>query len=170
MNEYLLVLICTAIIYFFLIAAIILFGKKELSQLSIIDLVFILLISNAVQNAMVNGEWKSLWMGLVAAATLFILNYGMKILIFKSAVVNKIIVGDPILLIYNGEMIDENLRKQKISLNEIQSAVREHGIEDIANVSLAMLETNGNISVLSYEETKKTMFKRKRKESARNSD
>ncbi|MCY7411207.1 MAG: DUF421 domain-containing protein, partial [Chitinophagales bacterium] len=115
----------------------------------------------------VNGDWKSLWMGLVAAATLFILNYGMKILIYKSAIVNKMIEGDPIVLIYNGEMIDENLRKQKITLNEIQSAVREHGIDDIANVSLAMLETDGNISVVSYEEKKKTMFKRKKKIPAR---
>ena len=103
MSQYLIVIISTLTIYCFLIAAIIISGK-ELSQLSIIDLVFILLISNAVQNAMVNGDWESLWLGILAAATLFLANSFLKTLIFKNAWVEKIIEGQPVMLIYEGEI------------------------------------------------------------------
>src|SRR5690242_9429808 len=102
MNQYLVVIISTVIIYCFLLLAIIISGKKELSQLSIVDLVFILLISNAVQNAMVNGDWNSLWMGILAASTLFIINTLLKDLIFRNAWVGNLIEGQPVMLIYDG--------------------------------------------------------------------
>jgi uncharacterized membrane protein YcaP (DUF421 family) len=161
MNAYLFTIIATAIIYIFLIAALLLFGKKELTQLSITDLVFILLISNAVQNAMVNGDWKSLWLGLIAAVTLFVLNYLMKQLMFRSSFFSKIIEGDPVLLIYDGHVIEENIKKEEITIKELEAAVREHGVEKISDVSLAVQEVDGNISVVSSTTDKKTIVKRK---------
>src|SRR2546425_11510852 len=112
MNEYLITIIATAIIYIFLLAGILIFGKKELTQLSITDLVFILLISNAVQNAMVSGDLKSLEMGIIAAITLFALNYSLKILMFRSSFFSKLIEGEPIVLIRDGEIVEENIKKE----------------------------------------------------------
>jgi len=161
MNEYLITIVSTAVVYIFLLTAILLFGKKELTQLSITDLVFILLISNAVQNAMVNGDLKSLSMGIIAAITLFGLNYSLKILMFKSSFLSKLIEGEPVILISDGEIIEENIKKEQITMKELQAAVREHGVEKISEVSVAMLEVDGNISVVSYNSDKKTIVKRK---------
>jgi uncharacterized membrane protein YcaP (DUF421 family) len=162
MNEYLLVIISTAVVYFFLITAIIFFGKKELSQLSIIDLVFILLISNSVQNAMVDGDIKSLEIGIISSLTLFLINFLMKLLVFKSSAINKLVEGEPVLLIYHGRLIEKNLVNQKITHDELDAAIREHGIEKTENVNLAMLENDGNISVVSFNDEQTTMYKRKK--------
>ena len=86
-------------VYLFILLAIRLFGKKELAQLSVIDLVFILLISNAVQNAMVGSD-TSLLGGLVAAFALFATNYIFKMILFKSRKGSEFIQGKAILLVY----------------------------------------------------------------------
>ena len=163
MNQYIIVIISTLTIYCFLIAAIIITGKKELSQLSIIDLVFILLISNAVQNAMVNGDWVSLWLGMLAAATLFLANFFLKTLIFKNAWVEKIIEGQPVMLIYEGKILEPNLTRERITMNELLSTVREHGVAEVEDVSVAILETDGNISVCSYDQDDRKIMHRKPK-------
>lgn len=158
--KYLVIAFSTTVVYFFIIFALRLFGKKELAQLTTVDLVFILLISNAVQNAMV-GANNTLSGGIVAAATLFIWNYLLKLVLYKSPKLDNAIQGKPILLIYKGFVNDENLRKTKITFEELYEAVREHGVEEIKEVDLAMLERDGNISVLSDSFKKKTVKKRK---------
>ena len=137
-----------------------LFGKKELAQLSVIDLVFILLISNAVQNAMV-GPSTSLTGGLVAAATLFAVNYILKIFLFRSKSFTKLVQGDPVMLVHQGNLIEENMEREKISLLEVESAAREHGVATLGEVDLAILETDGNISILSNNYQKKSTRRRK---------
>ena len=147
--QYLLIIISTLIVYLFIISAIRIFGKREISQLSVIDLVFILLISNAVQNAMVGGDWNLLIGGLIAATTLFIANNFLGELFFKSKSFSRFIQGDPIILIHKGEALNKNMNKAKISQDELEAAIREHGVENIGNVDLAVLERDGNISVMS---------------------
>ena len=147
-------------VYLFIIMAIRLFGKKELAQLSVIDLVFILLISNAVQNAMV-GPDTTLTGGLVAAGALFVANYVLKWAIYRFESLNKILQGEPIILIYKGVLNFKNLEKNRISVHEIEAAIREHGVEHIEKVDLAMLEVDGNISVMSNDFQTKTTKRRK---------
>lgn len=147
-------------VYIFMILAIRLFGKKELAQLSVIDLVFILLISNAVQNAMV-GPDTTLTGGIIAATALFFTNFVLKKLIYYFKPLGKFLQGEPILLIYRGKINYENVRKSEITIDELEAAVREHGVEEISNVDLAMLEIDGNISVLSDDFKKQTTKKRK---------
>lgn len=137
-------------VYFFMIAAIRIFGKKELAQLSVTDLVFILLISNAVQNAMV-GENTTLWGGIIAAASLFTANFILKRVLYKSDKLSSLIEGNAITLIYKGVVNEENCRKSDISVNELNAAVREHGAKNFSDVDLAMLEVDGNISVISND-------------------
>lgn len=150
----------STVIYLFIVAALRLFGKKELAQLSVIDLVFILLISNSVQNAMVGPDSK-LTSGIIAATTLFVINTLFKYFLFRSRGLNKFVQGKPVMLIHKGNIIEENLRKERLTLDELQAAVREHGVETISEVDLAVLEVDGNISILSENYHRKSVRKRK---------
>ncbi|MGZ6539985.1 MAG: DUF421 domain-containing protein, partial [Bacteroidia bacterium] len=131
-----------------------------LSQLSITDLVFILLISNAVQNAMVGND-STLSGGLIAAVTLFSLNSIIRFLVFKFKPVQNFLEGEAIILIYKGTVLEKNLKKERITMEELKSTVREHGVEKISEVDLAVLEMDGNISVLSDNFAHQTSKKRK---------
>ncbi len=150
----------SVIVYLFIILAIRIFGKKELAQLSVIDLVFILLISNSVQNAMV-GENTSLLGGLFAATSLFIANVILKNLFFRSKRLSEFFQGNPLLLIYKGKAIENHLKQAKISHEELRATVREHGVPNISKVDLAVLEVDGNISILSDSFHHKSIKRRK---------
>lgn len=159
-NNYVRIIFSTLVIYLFIILAIRLFGKKELAQLSVVDMVFILLISNAVQNAMV-GPDSTLSGGLVAATTLFVANYIFKYLQYRFPKFGKIVEGDATMLIYKGKMLESHLKKAKITQDELLEAVREHGVMAVKDVDLAILEVDGNISVLSNSYQKKTVKRRR---------
>ncbi len=159
--PYLIIAAKSIAIYFFIILAIRIFGKKELAQLSVIDLVFILLISNSVQNAMVGSD-TSLQGGIAAALGLFICNYIFKFFIRKSDRLSKIIQGDKILLIHDGEIEQKGMDVAMMSFDELDRAVREHGVTSIDKVDLAILEVDGNISILSNDFTHKTVKVKKK--------
>lgn len=159
-NSYLDIIIRSVIVYLFIIIAIRISGKKELAQLSVIDLVFILLISNAVQNAMV-GPDSSLSGGIIAAGSLFLVNIILKLVTYRYKKAKGLIEGDPVLLIHDGKLVKKNLDKERIPLDELKAAVREHGVEKIEDVNLAILENDGNISIISDNYTKKSVRRRK---------
>lgn len=160
MEGYLKIALSSAAVYVFIIIAIRLFGKKELAQLSIIDLVFILLISNAVQNAMVGSD-SSLTGGLIAASTLFIINYLFKYLLYRFPKLGNVVQGIELMLIYKGQLNQSNMNKARITKAELLEAVREHGVSEIREVDLAVLEIDGNISIISNEYKHRTTRKRK---------
>src|SRR3989344_946514 len=147
-------------VYIFIVLAIRLFGKREVTQLSITDLVFILLIANAVQSAMV-GQNTTLIGGLIAAGSLFVINFIFGVLVFKSKRISSFFQGHPLMLIYEGKEIEHNLKKARISHDELEQVVREHGVEKIPDVNLAILEMDGNISVLSDNFKHKSVRKRR---------
>jgi len=159
--NYLLIAVSSAAVYVFIVVAVRLFGKKEFSQLSIIDLVFVLLISNAVQNAMVGSD-TSLLGGLVAAVTLFLLNFALKFLMYKFPKLSDTVQGSSIMLIYEGQVQDANLKKARVSLSEVEEAAREHGVCSLEDVDLAVLEVDGNISILSNDYKTKTKRRRRK--------
>ena len=147
-------------VYLFIIVAIRLFGKKEFSQLTIIDLVFILLISNSVQNAMV-GTNSSLLGGIVAAVSLFITNYILKIFLFKNKMASRLFQGSPVMLIHDGVVLKEHLKKEHITIEELELAAREHGVSSLNDINLAVLEIDGSISILSDAYQKHSKRKRR---------
>ncbi|MFN8276071.1 MAG: DUF421 domain-containing protein [Chitinophagales bacterium] len=147
-------------VYLFILVAIRLFGKKELAQLSIIDLVFILLISNSVQNAMV-GPDTSLIGGLAAATGLFLINYLFKFLNYRFPAFGKALQGEAIMLIYEGKILTENMARVRLTIEELEAAAREHGVESLNDVNLAVMEADGNISILSENYQAKTRKKRR---------
>jgi len=154
------IILSSVSVYIFIVGAIRLSGKKELAQLSVVDLVFILLISNAVQNAMV-GTDSSLGGGIVAATSLFIVNYLFKRIMYYFPKFNKLVQGEPLLLIYSGKLNQKNMIEAQISIKEIMEVIREHGVAVVEQVDLAVLEVDGNISVMSHEFTCKTTNKKK---------
>jgi len=161
MNPYLDIIIRSLSVYFFMIIALRLFGKKELSQLNTADVILILLISNAVQNAMV-GSNVSLLGGLAAAMVLFTMNYILKKLMFKYKGFSDFMQQKPEILIHDGNLDFKILSKLNITSDELKEAMREHGIEFFKDVKLAMLEIDGNISIISGDRTlKQTHYKRK---------
>jgi uncharacterized membrane protein YcaP (DUF421 family) len=159
-SSYIRIVFSSIAVYLFLILAIRLFGKKELTQLSVFDLVFILLISNAVQNAM-TGPDVSLLGGLIAAASLFVVNYILKFLELRFPKFGRAIQGEAKTLIYKGKILESNLKGAKISEDELMEAIREHGVGSVKEVDLAVLEVDGNISVLSENFKKKSTRRRK---------
>ena len=99
-NEYANIALRALSVYVFMIVALRIFGKKELAQLSVVDLVFILLISNAVQNAMV-GPSTSLEGGLVAASALFAANYTLKKILYRNQKLSQLLRGEALSLIHS---------------------------------------------------------------------
>ncbi|RVT78273.1 DUF421 domain-containing protein [Flavobacterium sufflavum] len=160
MNPYFDIIIRSASVYLFMLIALRMFGKKELSQLNTADVILILLISNSVQNAMV-GNNVSLFGGLAAAAVLFIINFTLKKLTFMFPKFSAFIQEKPEILIHNGQMYFKTLSKLNITSNELKEAIREHGIEHFSDVKLAMLEIDGNISIISGDKNlRQTHYKR----------
>jgi uncharacterized membrane protein YcaP (DUF421 family) len=160
MNPYFDIIIRSASVYLFMLIALRMFGKKELSQLNTADVILILLISNSVQNAMV-GNNVSLLGGLAAAAVLFIINFTLKKSMFMFPKFRAFIQEKPEILIHNGQMYFKTLSKLNITSNELKEAIREHGIEHFSDVKLAMLEIDGNISIISGDKNlRQTHYKR----------
>jgi uncharacterized membrane protein YcaP (DUF421 family) len=145
-----------------MVIALRIFGKKELSQLNTADVILILLISNSVQNAMV-GNNTTLSGGMAAATVLFAINFILKKLMFKYKKFSEFMLEKPEILIHDGTLDFKNLSKLNISSDEIKEAMREHGVEHFKDVKLAMLEIDGNISIITGEKNlKQTHYKRKK--------
>lgn len=160
--HYVLIALSAAAVYLFIVIAIRIVGKTEIAQLSVADLVFIMLLSNAVQNAMV-GPDTSLLGGLVAATSLFVVNFLFKEGLYRLPWLSKVMQGDSLMLVYQGSVNDANMRKAKITTDELLEAIREHGVSQVADVDLAVLEVDGNISVLSNNFQSKTTSVRHRR-------
>jgi uncharacterized membrane protein YcaP (DUF421 family) len=160
MLEYILIGLRSMGIYIFIIGAIRLLGKKELAQLSLIDLVLLMLISDSVQNAMIGG-WKDFYIGLTSVTAILIFNYALKILFYKKTGMAGLIQGNPVMLIHEGKMIEKNMLDEKITIEELETAAREHGEAHLENVDLAVLERDGSISIISKRYQHRTNNKRK---------
>ncbi|MDR0229014.1 MAG: DUF421 domain-containing protein [Flavobacteriaceae bacterium] len=162
--EYLEIIGRSVAVYVFMVAAMRVFGKKQLSQLNTFDVILMLLISNSVQNAMV-GPNTSLEGGIVAAFVLFALNYLVKRLMLKSQFVNKLLQQKPEIIIHNGIVDFAKATQLGITSEELTEAMHEHGVEYFKQVKLATLEINGNISIIAKDDNghyKETFHKREK--------
>lgn len=138
-------------IYVLVLIGIRLTGKREVGQMTPFDLTLLLLLSNSVQNAM-TGPDTSLLGGVVAAGILLILNYVLAEVSGINRRFRSVIQGSPTLLIHNGQLITAHCAKEHVSPDEVQRALREHGVASTAEVALAVLEVDGSISVLKYDD------------------
>jgi len=145
----------TAVVYGVVLAGVRRSGKREVGQMTPFDLTLLLLISNAVQNAM-TGPDTSLLGGVVAASTLLLLNYLIAEVSGGNRRFRKFVQGQPSLLVHDGEVITSHMAKEHVSMDELHRALREHGISSCKDVALAVLEVDGSISCLKYDEIKPT--------------
>jgi uncharacterized membrane protein YcaP (DUF421 family) len=141
----------TVIIYAVVIVGIRLTGKREVGQMASFELVLILLLANAVQNAM-TGPDTSLTGGVVGALTLLIANAIVTRVSSRSSKLRKAIEGTPTVIILKGNVIKKNMEKEHIANEELEQALREHGVSTTADVGIAVLEVDGSISVLRKDE------------------
>ncbi len=140
---------CT-VVYLVILAGFRLAGKRHISQLSLVDFALILLVSNAVQNAMV-GDDNSLMGGIIAALTLILINVILTKFLYRETKLGHFITGEPRLLIRNGQFVMSNLLKESIREEELEEQIREHGFAGISEVQSAILEIDGSISILPFD-------------------
>jgi uncharacterized membrane protein YcaP (DUF421 family) len=135
------------IIYVFLIALLRLSGKRQIGQMAPFDLVLLLVLSNAVQNAM-NGGDNSVIGGIISAVTLVGTNWLVGLLTFKSKALESLVEGRPDVLIHNGKLFEAGLEHAKLTHHELMTALRKGGCSCVEDVHAALLESDGTISVI----------------------
>ncbi len=140
------------IVYVFLIIGLRLAGKRELAQLNPFDLVVLLTLSNTVQNAIIGND-NSVAGGLIGAATLLTVNYFVVRFLFKHEKLERLVEGDADLLIENGEIKHDRLRKELITLPELEMAAHKQGFASFDEVDRAVLEPGGTISFFAKRPT-----------------
>jgi uncharacterized membrane protein YcaP (DUF421 family) len=132
------------VIYAFLIVSFRLAGKRELAQLNPFDLVVLLTLSNTVQNAII-GDDNTVTGGLIGAATLLLVNYLVVRYLYGHQRLDRLVEGDPDVLIEGGELQRQNLRRELITESELLSAAHKQGIDSLAEVDRAVLEPGGTL-------------------------
>ena len=127
-------------------------GKRAVGQFTPFDLVMLILIGNAVQNG-INGGDNSLTGAAIMATTLIALNYGVAFITSRSRRAERIVEGVPVVLARDGKLFEGVLRRELVSRDDFREALRMNGIDDVAKVELALLETNGSISVVAKRDS-----------------
>ena len=134
------------IVYIFLIVLLRVTGKRQVGQLAPFDLVLLLVLSNAVQNAMTGGD-NSVLGGLISASVLVVLNYAAGLLTYRSKKLESLFEGRPEVLVHNGRVFTDVMEREKLTHHELNAALRAAGCACIEQVHYAILENNGTISV-----------------------
>src|SRR5437764_12721236 len=137
----------STIVYVFLVGLLRLTGKRQVGQLAPFDLVLLLVLSNAVQNAM-NGGDNSITGGLILASTLVALNWLVGWLTFRSKAFEALIEGRPVILVHNGHVDLKAMRRVQMTHHELEAALRSEGCCGLSEVRFAVLENNGHVTVV----------------------
>ncbi len=138
------------IVYFILLALIRASGKRTMGQFTPFDMLLVVLLGNAVQNALL-GQDTSVGGGLLLAATLLVLNWGVGLVSARSARMEALVEGVPVLLARDGKVYQDVLRRELISRADFDKAMRESGVEDLDDIRTAVLETNGHITLVTRD-------------------
>jgi uncharacterized membrane protein YcaP (DUF421 family) len=151
----------TSVVYLLVLIGVRLSGKREVGQMTPFDLTLLLLLSNSVQNAM-TGPDTSLAGGGVAAVTLFVLNHFVANLSGMNRDFRKFIQGQPTMLIHDGTIIESHMAKEHVSMDELERALREHSIASPKDVAIGVLEVDGSMSFLKYDDVKPEVLPHRR--------
>jgi uncharacterized membrane protein YcaP (DUF421 family) len=136
----------SAAIYVALLVALRVFGKREVGQFTLYDLVLVLLVANAVQPAM-TGPDSSLVGGVIIIATLVLLNFVIGRL-DRFGLFHRLLEGEPTLVVRDGQYLARNMRREGIDREELETAIREHGLDSVSDVQMGVLEPDGTISIV----------------------
>ena len=139
------------LVYLALLLAFRFLSKRDLTQSTTFDLLIVLLLSNIVQNALI-GEDNSVLGSLAGALTLLLLSTALNRFTAKSIKARRILEGEPILLVHNGRILDENMTKHAISRPDLNGGLRAQNMITLGDVRYAFLELDGTISVIRKSE------------------
>jgi uncharacterized membrane protein YcaP (DUF421 family) len=137
-------------VYFVLLLGLRVFGKREVGQFTLFDLVFVLLVANAVQPAM-TGPDASLFGGVIIVFSLLTANWIVGRLDDIPAL-HRILTAPPTVLVKDGKPLEWQMQREGITEDEVEMAMREHGLDKLADVKLAVLEADGSISIIGKDE------------------
>ena len=137
----------TVAIYLFLMLMIRLLGRRQLGQLTVIDLVVIILLGSAVETAMVKAD-TSLQAGLVCAGTLMLLNRIFSLTFLRFKRFSHLAGGGAILLVHDGKFVEEHLRRAGLTKEDVLEALREREESGIEDIRFAVMEKDGKINVV----------------------
>lgn len=137
------------VVYFSVLVLLRMGGKRQIGQMSPTEFVAVLLISNAVQNAMNAGD-NSLVGGLILAISLVALSTLISFLTYKFKVFERFFEGTPTLLIHHGNLLEKNMRKEQVSEDELHALIRQQGSK-LKEINTAILEANGTLTLVKYE-------------------
>ena len=132
------------VVYAFLVISLRLSGKRELVQLNPFDLVVLLTLSNTVQNAII-GEDNSVLGGLIGATSLLVTNYLVVRFLYDHRKIDQLVEGRADVLIANGKVRTERLKKELITLEQLEAAARKQGFASLAEVEECVLEPGGTL-------------------------
>ena len=135
------------VVYAVVLGMVRLSGKRALGQITPFDVLLIVLLGNAVQNALL-GEDTSLAGGLLLAATLIAINYAVGWLVSRSRRMERLVEGEPVLVARDGKLLESVLRRELLTRADFDAALRQQGCRSIGEVELALLETNGHITIV----------------------
>jgi len=126
-------------------------GKRQVGQMGVGEFVAILLISNAVQNSM-NGGDNSLGGGILLAAVIIALSAAVAYLTFRSKRFEELLQGRPSLLIHDGRIVEQNMKREQLNIRELKVILRRQGIHELHDIKEAVLESDGYVSVIRKSE------------------
>jgi uncharacterized membrane protein YcaP (DUF421 family) len=135
-----------ALVYLFLVAALRVFGKRELAQLNPFDLVVLLSLSNTVQNAII-GDDNSLLGGVIGAFSLLVMNYLMVRFLFRHRRLDQIFEGKPTTLIENGRVVGRALAQELLTSSELMTVLHRQGFDSLSEVEQCILEPGGTFYI-----------------------
>ncbi len=137
----------TAIVVLVLILFVRVLGRRDVGEMNLLDIICILLVGNAVQNAMTYGS-GSLAVGIASAMVLLLLDRGIGMLINRFPKLEKAMFGEAVIIYVDGALNRTAMERQGVEYDELMTAVREQGLSDLKQVHLAVLEDNGEISII----------------------
>jgi len=137
----------TLIIYLFLIFCFRFISRRQTSQLTFFELTAVMVLGSSVETAMVAGD-TSLLAGLVSASVLFVCNRLLTNSLQRWKLVRRLLIGGPIILIYNGQFVPVGMRRAGLTESEVRAAIRERGYENPSDLRFAVLEVDGSVGVV----------------------
>jgi uncharacterized membrane protein YcaP (DUF421 family) len=137
----------SVVVYVFLMIALRLAGRRELGQMTTFDLVLLLVLANAVQNSINAGD-NSLGGGLVSATTLLVVNFVVGEATYRWRWFERLVQGRPLVLVRNGKIVMRNMGRERVTLEELRSALRKQGIDGVSQCKQAVLESDGTLTAV----------------------
>jgi uncharacterized membrane protein YcaP (DUF421 family) len=135
------------LVYWFLFLLFRIVLRRDVGAIGIADVLVLVLVADAAQNAMAGG-YESVTDGFILVGTIAAWNYAFDWATFRFAAVRRILEPKPLELIRNGKVLRSNMRREFVTMDELNSKLRQQGIEDLAEVKRAAMEPDGDISII----------------------